>query len=169
MTSGQGAERQAGAVPAGTWSPVASAVDSQPTAAPVPPESRWESPIHSVAMEVHTEEAGPVHVRVTLADQTVRTNITTLSPEVRSDLLRRQEHLETGLQGMGLELGEFHVDLNRQESGARHQFDWISEFQGEPDRAFDRSREGDTDRTTGAPRDRWMRAEFGGHRISFFA
>jgi flagellar hook-length control protein FliK len=73
--------------------------------------------VSSIRVEVHPPDLGEVQLRVTLADQTVRANVTTQHAEVREFLVVNQSRLEAGFQAAGLDLSEFKVMVDQHGRG----------------------------------------------------
>jgi hypothetical protein len=107
--------------------PVESSTVSSPAPAPPVPASRdaGESPLsataRSVVFEVAQTELGRINVRVALANEVVHTYLSSDRAEVGQFLINGQERLQTALQANGLEMGQFRVDIDRQNTGRSFQ------------------------------------------------
>lgn len=107
--------------------PVESSAVSSPAPAPPVPASRdaGESPLsataRSVVFEVAQTELGRINVRVALANEVVHTYLSSDRAEVGQFLINGQERLQTALQANGLEMGQFRVDIDRQNAGRSFQ------------------------------------------------
>ncbi len=107
--------------------PVESSTVSSPAPAPPVPASRdaGDSPLsataRSVVFEVAETELGRINVRVALANEVVHTYLSSDRAEVGQFLINGQERLQTALQANGLEMGQFRVDIDRQNAGRSFQ------------------------------------------------
>ena len=107
--------------------PVESSTVSSPVPAPPVPASRdaGDSPLsataRSVVFEVAETELGRINVRVALANEVVHTYLSSDRAEVGQFLINGQERLQTALQANGLEMGQFRVDIDRQNPGRSFQ------------------------------------------------
>ena len=107
--------------------PVESSIVPSPAPAPPNPASRdaGESPLsataRSVVFEVAQTELGRINVRVALANEVVHTYLSSDRAEVGQFLINGQERLQTALQANGLEMGQFRVDIDRQNAGQSFQ------------------------------------------------
>lgn len=72
----------------------------------------------SVQFDLPSADLGQLRVRVVLADQTVHTHMVTDRPEVGQLLASRQDQLGAQLSASGLDMGRFHVQVDR--DGANH-------------------------------------------------
>ena len=107
--------------------PVESSTVSSPAPAPPVAASRdaGDSPLsataRSVVFEVAETELGRINVRVALANEVVHTYLSSDRAEVGQFLINGQERLQTALQANGLEMGQFRVDIDRQNAGRSFQ------------------------------------------------
>ncbi len=107
--------------------PVESSTVSSPAPAPPVPISRdaGDSPLsataRSVVFEVAETELGRINIRVALANEVVHTYLSSDRAEVGQFLINGQERLQTALQANGLEMGQFRVDIDRQNAGRSFQ------------------------------------------------
>jgi len=68
---------------------------------------------HTVHMDLPTHDSGPLSVRISVTDQMVHTQFTTDRSDLGQFLLARQDQLHQDLSKSGLELGQFHVHVDR--------------------------------------------------------
>jgi Flagellar hook-length control protein FliK len=107
--------------------PVESSTVSSPAPAPPVPASRdaGDSPLsataRSVVFEVAETELGRINIRVALANEVVHTYLSSDRAEVGQFLINGQDRLQTALQANGLEMGQFRVDIDRQNAGRSFQ------------------------------------------------
>lgn len=107
--------------------PVESSVVPSPVPAPPVPASRdaGESSLsaasRSVVFEVAQTDLGRINVRVALVNEVVHTYLSSDRAEVGQFLINGQERLQTALQANGLEMGQFRVDIDRQNAGRSFQ------------------------------------------------
>jgi len=107
--------------------PVESSTVSSPAPVPPVPVSRdaGDSPLsataRSVVFEVAETELGRINIRVALANEVVHTYLSSDRAEVGQFLINGQERLQTALQANGLEMGQFRVDIDRQNAGRSFQ------------------------------------------------
>ncbi|MDE3017932.1 MAG: flagellar hook-length control protein FliK [Nitrospirota bacterium] len=102
-------------------------------AAPVivpPAEPTAVPPVQSLNLKVEHQDLGGVQVRVVLADQTVHTSVTTGQVEVKDMLVAGKDRLEAGFKASGLEMGEFHVNVDQQGRGQSGS-GWFAGTQGD--------------------------------------
>jgi flagellar hook-length control protein FliK len=71
--------------------------------------------------EVAQTDLGRINVRVALANEVVHTYLSSDRAEVGQFLINGQERLQTALQANGLEMGQFRVDIDRQNAGRSFQ------------------------------------------------
>jgi hypothetical protein len=117
----------AGAAALSMSRPVESSTVSSPV--PAPPVSAHrdtgESPLsataRSVVFEVAQSELGRINVRVALANEVVHTYLSSDRADVGQFLINGQDRLQTALQANGLEMGQFRVDIDRQNAGRSFQ------------------------------------------------
>jgi flagellar hook-length control protein FliK len=102
----------------------------------------------SVSIALEQSDLGSVQLRVSLADRTVHANMTSDRPEVRTFVAAHERQIETGLKGVGLELGGLHVSSDSAGGGRLFQG-----WQGQAHPYVDRSRreEGYRDGRVDAP------------------
>ncbi|MGH7232912.1 MAG: flagellar hook-length control protein FliK [Nitrospiraceae bacterium] len=81
------------------------------------PQPQAPSGPPSVYFEVQPPDAGRVRVHLALSDQTLYARVVTERADVQDFLLRNVGRLETQLQPYGLDVGRFHVDVDRQDPG----------------------------------------------------
>ena len=74
----------------------------------------------TVHVELPLHDSGPLSVRISMTDQTVRTQFTTDRNDLGALLLTRQDQLQQTLVKSGLELGQFqvHIDQRGQQDAA---------------------------------------------------
>jgi hypothetical protein len=70
--------------------------------------------VQSVHVELPSQEAGPLSVRISMMDQTVHTQFTTDRSDLGAILIGRQDQLQQNLIKSGLELGQFQVHINQE-------------------------------------------------------
>jgi flagellar hook-length control protein FliK len=75
----------------------------------------------SVVFEVAQVDLGRIHVRVAMANEVVHAYLSSDRAEVGQFLINGQERLQTALQANGLEMGQFRVDIDRQNAGRSFQ------------------------------------------------
>ncbi|NWF71512.1 MAG: flagellar hook-length control protein FliK [Nitrospirae bacterium] len=68
----------------------------------------------TVQVELPSQEAGPLSVRISMMDQTVHTQFTTDRSDLGAILIGRQDQLQQNLIKSGLELGQFQVHINQE-------------------------------------------------------
>ncbi|MFO0698045.1 MAG: flagellar hook-length control protein FliK [Nitrospira sp.] len=98
---------------------VASAHPGVPTAELTP--QSIGSVIRSVVVDVAQPELGHVSVRVSMMNDSVHAHFSTDRAEVGQFLMNGQDRLQTTLQANGLDMGQFRVDIDRQNSGRSFQ------------------------------------------------
>jgi hypothetical protein len=118
MTAGNAASPQPRPVdgrpvsPAGSASSLASAHDLEPF---IPTMSR------SVVFEIAEPDLGRINIRVAMANERVHTYLSSDRSEVGQFLINGQDRLQSALQSNGLEMGQFRVDIDRQNAGRSFQ------------------------------------------------
>lgn len=68
----------------------------------------------TVHLELPSHDSGPLSVRISMTDQTVRTQFTTDRSDLGALLMGRQDQLQQNLTKSGLELGQFQVHIDQQ-------------------------------------------------------
>jgi hypothetical protein len=100
---------------------------SAPVAAPPlsAPRDAEELPLpattRSVVFEVAQPDLGRVNVRVAMANEMVHAYLSSDRAEVGQFLINGQDRLQAALQANGLEMGQFRVDIDRQQAGRSFQ------------------------------------------------
>lgn len=100
-----------------------------PFAAPASPltaprdtgESSLPVTTRSVVFEVAQPDLGRINVRVAMANEMVHTHLSSDRAEVGQFLINGQERLQAALQANGLDMGQFRVDIDRQNAGRSFQ------------------------------------------------
>ncbi len=106
------------AAPAPTVSvPPAQPVSHVPDVTPTP----MPSLLRSVVLEVAQPELGHVNIRVAMMNESVHAHFSTDRMEVGQFLINGQDRLQTTLQASGLDMGQFRVDIDRQNGGRSFQ------------------------------------------------
>ena len=92
-------------------------------ASPVPDLTQQpiSSVLRSVVLEVAQPELGHVNIRVAMMNESVHAHISTDRAEVGQFLINGQDRLQTTLQASGLDMGQFRVDIDRQNGGRSFQ------------------------------------------------
>ncbi len=98
--------------PAGSPASVAPTQDIEPF---VPTMSR------SVVFEVGGADLGRINIRVGIANELVHAHLSSDRSDVGQWLFNGQDRLQSALQSNGLELGQFRVDIDRQNAGRSFQ------------------------------------------------
>lgn len=75
----------------------------------------------SVVFEVAQPDLGRINVRVAMANELVHTHLSSDRAEVGQFLINGQERLQAALQANGLDMGQFRVDIDRQNAGRSFQ------------------------------------------------
>lgn len=75
----------------------------------------------SVVFDVTQPDLGHVNIRVAMANDVVHTHLSTDRPEVGQFLINGQDRLQAAFQANGLDMGQFRVDIDRQNAGRSFQ------------------------------------------------
>lgn len=79
------------------------------------------SMLRSVVVDVAQPDLGHVNIRVAMMNDSVHAHFSTDRAEVGQFLINGQDRLQTTLQANGLDMGQFRVDIDRQNSGRSFQ------------------------------------------------
>jgi hypothetical protein len=79
------------------------------------------SSLRSVVLDVAQPELGHVNIRVAMMNESVHAHFSTDRVEVGQFLINGQDRLQTTLQANGLDMGQFRVDIDRQNGGRSFQ------------------------------------------------
>ncbi|MFO0778538.1 MAG: flagellar hook-length control protein FliK [Nitrospira sp.] len=79
------------------------------------------SMIRSVVVDVAQPDLGHVNIRVAMMNDSVHAHFSTDRTEVGQFLINGQDRLQTTLQANGLDMGQFRVDIDRQNGGRSFQ------------------------------------------------
>ncbi len=79
------------------------------------------STIRSVVVDVAQPDLGHVNIRVAMMNDSVHAHFSTDRTEVGQFLINGQDRLQTTLQASGLDMGQFRVDIDRQNGGRSFQ------------------------------------------------
>jgi len=71
----------------------------------------------SVVFDVAQPDLGHVNIRVAMSNDVVHTHLSADRPEVGQFLINGQDRLQAALQANGLDMGQFRVDIDRQNAG----------------------------------------------------
>ncbi len=97
--------------------PPAQAVSHVPDLTPTPTPSL----LRSVVLDVAQPDLGHVNIRVAMMNESVHAHFSTDRAEVGQFLINGQDRLQTTLQASGLDMGQFRVDIDRQNGGRSFQ------------------------------------------------
>ena len=114
----------AGAAAHSSSRPIESSVAPVPAPPPSPldaGEMHLHAAARSVVFEVAQPDLGHVNVRVTMANEMVHAYLSSDRADVGQFLINGQDRLQTALQANGLEMGQFRVDIDRQQTGRSFQ------------------------------------------------
>jgi hypothetical protein len=114
----------AGAAVHSSSRPIESSVAPVPAPPPSPldaGEMHLHAAARSVVFEVAQPDLGHVNVRVTMANEMVHAYLSSDRADVGQFLINGQDRLQTALQANGLEMGQFRVDIDRQQTGRSFQ------------------------------------------------
>jgi flagellar hook-length control protein FliK len=79
------------------------------------------SMLRSVVVDVAQPDLGHVNIRVAMMNDFVHAHFSTDRAEVGQYLMNGQDRLQTTLQASGLDMGQFRVDIDRQNGGRSFQ------------------------------------------------
>jgi hypothetical protein len=71
----------------------------------------------SVVLDVARPDLGHVNIRVAMSNDVVHTHLSADRPEVGQFFINGQDRLQSALQANGLDMGQFRVDIDRQNAG----------------------------------------------------
>jgi flagellar hook-length control protein FliK len=77
--------------------------------------------LRSVVVDVAQPDLGHVNIRVAMMNDSVHAHFSTDRAEVGQFLINGQDRLQTTLQASGLDMGQFRVDIDRQNGGRSFQ------------------------------------------------
>jgi hypothetical protein len=77
--------------------------------------------LRSVVVDVAQPDLGHVNIRVAMMNESVHAHFSTDRAEVGQFLINGQDRLQTTLQASGLDMGQFRVDIDRQNGGRSFQ------------------------------------------------
>lgn len=77
--------------------------------------------MRSVVVNVTQPDLGQVNIRVAMTNELVHTHFSSDRLEVGQFLINGQDRLQTALQASGLDMGQFRVDIDRQNGGRSFQ------------------------------------------------
>lgn len=116
-----GASRQTSAVPVTHTPPTAVTQAQASVRAEDFVETTGVAVNRSVVVNVAQPDLGHVNIRVAMANDMVHTHFSSERLEVGQFLINSQDRLQAALQASGLDLGQFRVDIDRQNSGRSFQ------------------------------------------------